>query len=144
MLIRQAKEKDVPTLVLWMTEFMQLALPYKPVDVPHIEQMLVEGLGKEVILVAEENGEIKGTIIGVYVKHPLNPSISVLSEIAWWVPEKYRKGRTGWVLLQAFASLKRTDITTLSLLPSSTVASYHLNKLGFEAAEAAFVKDNRR
>lgn len=119
------------------------ALPFAPPDVAHVRNLLEEGLSKHVVLVAEDEGVLKGTVIGVYMQHPLNPSISVLQEVAWWVPEEHRRGRAGWILLQAFASLSRTDITTLSLLPSSTVAVKHLNKLGFEAAETAFVKKNR-
>jgi hypothetical protein len=133
----------VPTLCRWMVSFLSEVLPYKPVDVQHVQKLLEDGLTQSVILVAEVEGEIRGTVIGVYHKHPLNPSISVLTEIAWWVPQEHRKTRIGWVLLQAFASLKKTDLTTLSLLPDSGVAHRHLNKLGFTQSEVAFVKDNR-
>lgn len=119
------------------------ALPFAPPDVDHVRNLLEEGLSKHVVLVADDEGTLKGTIIGVYIQHPLNPSITVLQEVAWWVPEEHRRGRAGWILLQAFAALERTNITTLSLLPNSAVAAKHLNKLGFEAAETAFVKENR-
>lgn len=143
MLIRQAKTADLPLLNTWMAEFLTEALPYAPVDKEHLNKMLVEGIEKSVVLIADDGGILKGTIMGLYMTHPLNPSLTILSEIAWWVPKEWRGGRAGWVLLQAFSSLKRTDLTAVCLMDTSQVAAKHLNKIGYKATEFTFLKDNR-
>lgn len=143
MLIRQAQAKDLPTLFPWMVEFVVKAYPQRPADETHIQAVLLNCMNGHVLLVAEEDGEILGTIIGLYTPHALNPSISTLTELAWWVPEKYRKEGVGAALLEVFSSLKGTDITVMTLLPDSKQAEPFLNKFGFQLSELTLTKDNR-
>ena len=143
MLIRRATEKDAAVLHEWMIEFLEKVLPYKPVDRKHVFITLMDLIDKNVALVADDEGRLKGVVLGMYASHPLNPTVSVLHEIAWWVPEKYRKDGVGGALLDAFSSLKKTDITTMTLIPESEKAGPVLEKLGYAKAELTYVKDNR-
>lgn len=143
MLIRNAKPKDFDQLGKWMVEFTNQTIPYKKVDPLYITGVLQVCMSNHVCLVAEEDGKLLGTIVAMYVKHPLNPEVSVLQELAWWVSETERGTGVGQALLDTFASIKKSDITVMSLLPESMRAETALERVGFKVAETAFVKDNR-
>lgn len=142
MLIRQAKLNELPELVEWACQFMKQVFPKHEVDKAHLEAMGVALQQSHVLLVAEEDGELRGFIAGIYQRHFLNPNVSLLQEVAWWVPEKWRNTYTGWALLKTFSALKNTDMTSVGLLQQSGVADRHMEKLGYKKFETAWVKDN--
>lgn len=144
MLVRQARVGDMPLLKTWMTEFLTTTLPYKPMDEAHLDTLMNSCMSKHVFLVAEEDDLLLGTMCGVYLPHHLNPNISVLTELAWWVAKEHRSTGVGEALLEAFASLKKTDITVMSLLPETMGVQPALLKKGFRMMETSFVKDNGR
>lgn len=144
MLIRQAKPKDLEQLCTWMTAFTNKTLPYGKVAREHIMTVLQLCMSKHVCLVAVENDKLLGTIVGIYGQHPLNPKVSVLQELAWWVSEAERASGVGTALLQTFADLKSSDITVVSTLPDTPeAAEKFLERTGFKMSEKGFVKDNR-
>jgi N-acetylglutamate synthase-like GNAT family acetyltransferase len=137
MLIRKASMNDLSTIIKWSVEFVEQVLPEAKADKE------LDCMWNGVLLVAEENGELKGMIAGCYVQHPLSPELSVLQEIAWWVPKEYRKSSIGLSLLSAFSDIKETDLSVMSLLPSSEVAEKHVTELGFEKSEVAYTRRNK-
>lgn len=143
MLIRRAREEDTAQIHKWMIEFTEYALPWKEPVPEHTMALLKECMERHVVIVAEDNGVLMGVIGGQYLPHPLNPAIMVLMEIAWWVGKEHRKSRAGLALLEAFTSIRKTDITMMSLLPTTMLTEKHLLRRGFQRAEIGYARDNR-
>jgi len=127
----------------WLLEFVKIAMPMCEPDAEHIERMLVLHIDKHVVLVAEEDGKLKGTIIGCYMPHFLNPKLSMLQELAWWVPKEYRGEGIGGPLLEAFASIRKTDVTVMTLRPETKGLQAKYEEQGFQLYEYAYVRGNR-
>ena len=142
MLIRQAREEDVPTLLEWAVDFAEEVLPDYPADREQLFALIEKCRTEGVALVAEENDELRGMIGGFYATHPLHRGVSVLQELAWWVPYQYRNTSIGWALVKVFSELNKTDVTIMSLLHSSKVAPKHMEKLGYHMEEQAWLKRN--
>jgi len=96
-----------------------------------------------VLLIAEnKDGERLGFIAGFLTPHSFNPKIIVLSEVFWWVAEKYRgTSRAGLLLLKSFIEIgrERADWITMSLAAKSPVNDRILEKYGFELHERNFL-----
>lgn len=105
----------------------------------------VLGLARKVVdsstgFVVTVNGEPAGVIAGLLIPNLFNPELLTLAEFIWYVLPEHRKGRAGWLLLAAWESLARmSDVhdTTLSILPSTTVA---LEKQGYRMVEQSYRK----
>lgn len=142
MLIRKARKEELDLLLRWSEQFLKEVFPNRPVDKEHLRLFGTELITRHVVIVADDEGEVKGFIAGLYQPHFLNPNITMLQEIAWWVPEEHRKTGAGWALLKGFSALKNTDITSVGLLKQSGVAARHMEKLGYKEFETAWVKNN--
>jgi hypothetical protein len=143
MLIRRAKPDEKKELMPWLVEFIEIAMPMVKPDVVHLEQMLTDHIHNHVVLVAEVEGKLKGVIIGSYVPHYLNPKMTVLQELAWWVPVEFRNEGIGKPLLLAFSSLRKTDATVMSLRPETQGLHDKYLEQGFELYEYTYVRSNK-
>lgn len=92
--------------------------------------------------VVSKDGNNCGAIGGFLTENLFQPSIRTLAEIVWYVLPEYRNSRAGYLLLKAFEKRGRelADEITLSILPSSSVNTETLNRMGFTLSELAFRK----
>ena len=51
---------------------------------------------------AERDGKLIGTIIGIITPNIWDPTTLVLNELAYWVEPEYRNGMTGYKLLKTY------------------------------------------
>lgn len=114
-------------------------------DAEHVENMLREVIAKHLVFVACRGEERLGFIAGVVHGHPFNPSIRTLSEQLWWVPEKHRGSRAGFVLLKAFVDWgeKNVDWISFGIEAKSPVRDEALTRQGFRLQERIFLKEVR-
>lgn len=82
-----------------------------------------------------------GFIAGFLYPHFFNPDIVVLSELFWWVPEKFRNGRSGLMLFKFFKEFgeERADQVIMTLEEESPVQPRFMTKRGFRAKERSFI-----
>jgi predicted N-acetyltransferase YhbS len=97
------------------------------------------------VLVADQDGEIVGGIVGMVNPLWFNPSIRAATELAWWVAEEHRHGRAAIMLYRAFeqwAESMGTTIIVMSdlVIDGDTPAAGIFQKLGFTTVERAHVK----
>jgi hypothetical protein len=107
----------------------------------YAENALQDLFGKHCCLVAENgDGGGVGVVGGFVADHPMNPNISVLSELFWHVDEKDR--RAAILLLDSFVSWgksKGVDWISFTLMASSPAGRKALERRGFRLAETTFI-----
>lgn len=84
-----------------------------------------------------------GFIAGLYSHHIFNPTIRVLTEAFWWVPEQHRRSRAGYLLLQAFVDFgkENADWILFTLEHNSPVNPNALIDRGFKLKERSFLME---
>jgi hypothetical protein len=93
---------DIPWLLAQLRVFDEFAgLDLMPDD-ETATGILLSLLAFHPFFVAEQSGERIGFIAGALHPHPYNPRVIQLTETFWWVDERYRGGRAGLALLDAF------------------------------------------
>lgn len=105
-------------------------------------QAITGMIENHVLLVAErEDGERMGFIGGVVQPHPMNPEISTLTELFWWVPETHRGCRAGLMLLNAFIDWgqKHCDWVLMTLEHNSPISERCLTTRGFIPKERSYL-----
>ena len=123
-------------------EFMGKYFPQFPPDARHFDEMFTDMHKNHVLLVAEEEGEVVGMLAAFYQRHPFNPAISVLMELAWYVyPDKRHTG-AGQGLLKTYSALKNTDVSTLSLVDGSFKLEPLFKAEGFHLYEKSYIRFN--
>ncbi len=82
-----------------------------------------------------------GFIAGFLYPHFFNPDIVVLSELFWWVPEKYRGGRSGLMLFNMFKEFgeDHADQIIMTIEEESPVNPRILTKKGFRVKEHSYI-----
>lgn len=82
-----------------------------------------------------------GFIAGMLTPHYLNPSITVLAELFWWVPEEHRGSRAGALLLAELLAVGRrcADQIIMTLETESPVAPRSLINRGFREKETSYL-----
>lgn len=146
-MIRLAEEKDKQWLVTVAAKNMfceELKRPhyYNETQTKNIVDLSVK---QQACLVAEKNGELVGTILGVVSPNPFNPTITMLAELMWYVLPEHRHSSAGLKLLIEFAAIgkEKADETSMSLLATSPVAISALEKRGFTMSEYVLYRKNK-
>lgn len=143
MLIRRAIEEDLPFIVEEAQTYAKEVWPDKPITTEYALNFFKDIRENHVLLVAEDEGVLKGYVAGYYAPHPYNPGISILQLLMWRVPKEHRGSKAGWILMKAFLQIKKTDYTYVAVLPSTMVNhAKHFGKLGFTPLDISYSRRN--
>lgn len=101
--------------------------------------------GHPFFVAVDANGPV-GFIVGVIGPHMLNPTITVLSELFWWVAEEARGSRAGALLLHEFMAFGKAnaDWIIMTLESDSPVHPNTLERRGFRLKERNFLLEVSR
>lgn len=141
--VRKATIEDADWLVMQLREF-ERAVGYKRSlleDEVAARAGLAGLIANHVALIAHEDSERHGFIIGAASPHPFSPKIRVLSELFWWVAPDHRGCGAAPALLNEFERIGResADWVVFSLEHDSPVRDQHLTKRGFRQIERAYL-----
>lgn len=142
--VRKAQSEDISWLVAESEEFGKFfnsKIPlYNPEHLRHVFKVLIDS---HLVLVAEVNGERSGFIAGLYTSHFLNPNITTLAEVLFWITPKHRGSRSALYLLNAFDEWGETnaDWIIMTLEDGSLMKDRSLHKRGYKNKERSFVKE---
>jgi hypothetical protein len=142
--VRKAKVEDIEWLVAESEEFAKffdakISL-YNPEHLSHVFGVLIDS---HLIFVAEVRGERSGFIAGLYTSHFLNPHITTLTELLYWVSPKFRGSRSALMLLNAFDEwgAEHADWVLMTIEDKSPMKDETLFKRGFRHKENCFIKE---
>lgn len=136
--IRAAVIEDTPDVMSLMHKFAKQYLPEgsKPLCQEGAMTLVTHSIQTGCCLVAEEEGQVTGTVVGVLQTHPFLDAY-ILSEIAL-----YSTGYSGVKLMKAFVELGRehgADAVTASTLSAHTRADSLMTRLGMTKVEQAWM-----
>jgi hypothetical protein len=146
MLIRTGNRHDFDQLIELLTAFKGESPHeiHEGRDVPHLTNILTRCLHGGIILVAEDNKKIVGTIVAMIIPDIWFPKIHRLIELAWYVYPEYRNTTAGARLFteyqrhaESLLSVKRIKNYSLSLLRQSP--PINLEKRGFRLEEQTYI-----
>lgn len=145
--IRLATHNDIPWLLGELSQFAQFYGTKRSLlgDESIAGARLTIMIDDHVFLVAEKEGVGPvGFIAGVYVPHMFNPDIKCLHESFWWVAEKHRGSRAGYMLFQAFKHWGElnADWVFFALEENSPVGDDFMIRNGFKSKERFFLLEN--
>lgn len=144
--VRQARTEDVPWLLKELAEFSKFYGTKNKLfgDQDYNTEYIEKVMDQHFILVSENDEELTGFIAGLLMLHPFNPKVKVLQELWWWVPEKFRGGRSGFKLFKDFCDFgdKYCDMTLFTLEDASPVSETMLTKRGFVKKEVTYVRES--
>jgi hypothetical protein len=137
-----ATSDDLPWLLEQTKAFSDCyasQIPLYPGD-DHARQLLRTLMSHHVMFVARQDGTPIGFIAGMLVGHPMNPTITVLSELLWWVAPDHRGSRAGALLLDAYTNYGKSHAqwVTCSLEAHTKVNPKSLEKRGYRLNEYSF------
>lgn len=144
--IRNGQTKEIPQLIELYEQFY-LTTDYSfnyQYDIETIT-LLTQGLiDSGVLLVAEVNGEIVGSV-GAYVGPFLfNKNYKASTEVVWWVHPDHRAGEVGHMLLKALEKqAKEMGCITNTMVRLNTSPEYvdrYYEKQGYKFGEKTFTK----
>jgi GNAT superfamily N-acetyltransferase len=145
--IRNATEADVDTIVKMARHFIAFAphaavAEYTDEDLAHAARSCMQhGL----LIVAEQDGEIIGMLLGIVSGLWFAPRTLWASELAWWVEPAARGGTAGIRLVTAFQDWAREKgakvvaMSSLHLDHDSRVGNV-LERMGFSPSEHTYIK----
>jgi hypothetical protein len=144
-LIRSANSEDYEWVMAQAEEFDKF-FDAKFSLVPDKEEaaILFKALiDSHLFLISEINGVRTGFITGLISPHFLNSNVNTLTEILWWVDTKYRLGRSGVTLLNAFVEWGKENVQMInfSLEDKSPINDSTLERRGFRYKERAFIME---
>lgn len=95
--------------------------------------------------IAKCGNERLGSTAFVVLPNLLNPNITTMTEIIWYVQPEHRHTRAAALLLKSLiqSGNNLSDETTLSLLPSTDINQEGLKRKGFHLEEYSFRKKNK-
>lgn len=143
--VRLIQEEDFP----WCAEVASVRMLTEEVkrpeyiNIPTLYLIVNKMFLDKSALVATCNGERVGAIGGLLHPNLLNPKLTTMSELMWFVLPEYRQTRVGAMLLNAYDKMVAESPAqdgTLSLLPSSPINFKSLEKKGYIPAEQSFRK----
>jgi hypothetical protein len=149
--IRPAEVTDLDWLLEQMKAFHEF-VGTKYSVFPPAEQaraLVRDFIEKHVAFVTEYNlGAVAppirtGFTIAILHPHLFNPSITVLTELFWWVTPQYRGTRAGALLLQELERVghEQADWVVISLERHSPVKHETLERRGFKLWETTFLRE---
>jgi RimJ/RimL family protein N-acetyltransferase len=142
--IRWAKEEDIPwveTELLEFSEAIGTKYPLFPLDADFRRDTLVKLMNDHLFLIAEKAGTPVGLISGVMIPHLLNPAVTVLHELFWWVNPKYRGTRAGLMLLEDFVEWGKQHCQWVyfSVHRTTEVSKRAMIRQGFREEQTVFL-----
>jgi len=151
-IVRKAELTDIGWMTGQLKEFSRFFGSKRELwsgDLEYSRKFLSVLIEKHVAMIAEfqheEYGHRRpvGFIAGVRSNHPLNPGISLLSELFWWVMPEMRRSRAGLMLLNEFTGIGKetADWVVLSLETKSLIRDEHLTKRGFKLYERSYLME---
>lgn len=146
--VRPAEGEDIPWMMDQLKAFDSFAdfpLPLFP-DTEQASGFLDNLIATQPVFVSEKEGELTGFIAGFIHPHMYNPSLTVLTELLWWVAPDHRGGRSGALLFQAFEDLgnREADVVIMTIEHSSPVNPLTLQKRGYNPCEYSFARATHR
>lgn len=142
-MIRRGKPEDCEWFIEQATEFHKY---FPPGLIPFPSKEYCEHIYGEMcengVMLIYDDGERKGLISGLLTCHPMNPSVTTLTESMWWVTEAWRGSSVGYRLLNEYIRVGHeetcADVITISLESTSKVSDNTLSRLGFTPIERNF------
>lgn len=112
------------------------------VNIENLYKLADIGMNSRTAFIVKKDDVNIGALGAIVVPNLYNPDFKTLAELFWYVLPEYRKTRAGLLLLNAFDARAKeiADDATMSLLPSSDVASKSLERKGFKLSEFGFRK----
>ena len=107
--VRPASPADVPWLLEQLQQFAQFFGSARSLfpTMDYAETVLRGLIADQTFLVADNDRGPVGFIAGFVTPHALNPAITVMSELFWWVVPDARGSRAGAALLTAFLAIAK-------------------------------------
>lgn len=144
--VRHAVTDDIDFLVSELQLFSQFFGTHKSLfpSITYAREALKSFIKTNILLIADKAGVGPvGFIGGAYHKHFMNPDITVLTELFWWVQKSYRHTRAGLLLLNKYIDegKKIADWLTVSLEHKSTVNARSLTRRGFKLHEHSYIME---
>jgi GNAT superfamily N-acetyltransferase len=148
-MIRQANKFDMEAIVRMLKAYRDKAPAQFLRDSnnqEHIEKMINNILaGAGFILLAIKDEDPVGMVVAAQHPNIWNPEVTQVSEIAFWVDEEHRGGKSAHRLLHAYIQQceewkqeNRIQFFSLSKMVNSPDLSYE--KFGFEKLEETWIK----
>lgn len=143
--IREAQSDDIPWLIQELGKFSNFYQTKRPLleDEQYASSVLTELMTKHFFRIAEKNDERLGFIGGMVLGHAFNPKIKTLTELCWWVEERFRGTRAGLMLINELVrwGKENCDWITVSLEANSPVNPDCLEKRGFNLRERNYLME---
>ena len=148
-MIRQANKFDMESIVRMLKAYRDKAPAQFLRDSSnqeHIEKLITNILaGAGFILLAIKDEDPVGMVVAAQHPNIWNPEVMQVSEIAFWVDEEHRGGKSAHRLLHAYIQQceewkqeNRIQFFSLSKMVNSPDVSYE--KFGFEKLEETWIK----
>lgn len=148
-MIRQANKFDMEAIVRMLKAYRDKAPAQFLRDSSnqeHIEKLITNILaGAGFILLAIKDEDPVGMVVAAQHPNIWNPEVTQVSEIAFWVDEEHRGGKSAHRLLHAYIQQceewkqeNRIQFFSLSKMVNSPDLSYE--KFGFEKLEETWIK----
>ena len=141
MTVRKAISDDFYTISRMLKDFDKFyskGMEFYP-DEDEASLKINDFINNHVVLVSVSGGIVTGVIGGYKHPHPFNSRLNCLTMLFWWVDEKYRSGRAGYLLMKEFMKYK-CNVVTLTLGEKCAVKSDTMKKLGFNVIERSFAR----
>lgn len=142
--VRRGTHHDADWVAEQAAAFQRFALGSAlPVNPEHLQRVVHTFLAVHHILIVEKDGERCGFVAALVQPHFLNPDITVLTEIAWWVVPEQRHTRAGLLLLNALDSLADelgVELSVLSVEANSPLTGRALQKRGYKIQEISLMR----
>ena len=143
MTVRPASPADIPWLLEQLQAFDRFFGAARSLfpTMDYAESVLRGLIADQVFLIADNDHGPVGFIAGFVTAHVLNPAITVMSELFWWVAPDARGSRAGAALLTAFLAIgkMRSDWIVMTLEAESPVNPATLLSRGFRVKETAYL-----
>ncbi len=144
--IRPASSHDSDWLVRQLQDFSKFFNTKIPLY--QDEAITREGLSRimenHLLRIADKSGFGPiGFIAGLITPHIFRPSIRVLSEAFWWVEERHRHSRAGYLLFQSYIEFGKAnaDWILFTLEDNSPISEDALINRGFRFKEKNFLME---
>lgn len=145
--VRRGTDKDVDALVEMGSRFFTYSAfsRFVPFDENATKASLLLLTERGVVLVAEREGTIVGSLVGIMAPVWFNANATTATELAWWVDEAYRGSTAAFKLHRAFEEWAKeqgaTAIVMSDLIVNGVAHTEKLfEKMGFTPVERSHVK----
>jgi len=144
MKVRNAQVKDYSDIKRLMIDFANFN-PIEDLHAPkydfvHVNKVIDHILKTGVALVVEHNDRVVGMLLATIQGDLWLPHVKRMTEVAWWVEDKYRGTSAGARLLNRYIAIgieakDRGHISTFTLTTLATTPDLKLEERGWEAID---------